>query len=193
MEIFFKPLANLLSEKESKIVQHIIKLREDEILSFNQYLIDEIYNKYKIDGSVKINALINSDVEMVQEHNRASVLTGYYEYAVVKYTFGIAGNVNILNYKPKKFKSGINNFYIENSKLILKISTNFGNTDLSDECISNVKSHRDKMIVLINENIKELTDEIQVNNNILKKKIIELLEKRKSDIEKHNALKKKLM
>ena len=99
MEIFFKPLANLLSEKESKIVQHIIKLREDEILSFNQYLIDEIYNKYKIDGSVKINALINSDVEMVQEHNRASVLTGYYEYAVVKYTFGIELDETSLHYE----------------------------------------------------------------------------------------------
>ena len=61
MKLFSNPLARLLSDCKSKMTNSISNLSESEVLSYNQRLIDDIFNRYKINKSLEIKELIESD------------------------------------------------------------------------------------------------------------------------------------
>ena len=48
MKLFKLTLAQILSQKRSKMTDSIMNLTESQVLSYDQRLIDDIYNKYKM-------------------------------------------------------------------------------------------------------------------------------------------------
>ncbi len=193
MKLFITPLARHLSECKSKMTNSISNLPESEVLSYNQRLIDDIFNRYKINKSLEIKELIDSDVIMAKDYSRKTYAGGFYEYAVVIYTYKIEGDKDLLNFKPSNFMHITNEIEIYKDTLILNLETNYGNKNLSEDYIKGVKSQRDNIIGNIKSNIKNLTEEIEDFNKKLASEIEKLLEKRKAEIESHNEVKKKLM
>ena len=114
MKLFITPLARHLSECKSKMTNSISNLPESEVLSYNQRLIDDIYIRYKINNSLEIKELIDSDVIMAKDYNRKTYAGGFYEYAVVSYTYKIEGDRTLLKFKPSNFMHITNEIDINN-------------------------------------------------------------------------------